>query len=39
MSKVLTEKVMGDWYPFLTLGVSVFILSWLFFLGDIVAGR
>ena len=39
MSKFLSEKVFGDWYPFITLGIAIFILSWLFFLGDIVMGR
>ncbi len=39
MIKFINEKLMGDYYPLVTMGVGVFILSWLFFLGDLVMGN
>lgn len=38
MMDFLNEKVMGDWFPFLTMGVGLYMLAWLFFLGDLVMG-
>lgn len=35
----INEKIMGDYFPFITMGIGVFMLCWLFFLGDIVMGR
>ena len=38
-SENLHERIWGEWYPFITLGVGIFMLCWLFFLGDLVMGR
>ncbi|MDV7340316.1 hypothetical protein RYZ26_11975 [Terasakiella sp. A23] len=35
----LQEKLTGDHLPFIIMGIGLFILSWLFFLGDLVMGR
>ncbi len=39
MFEFFNEKVMGDWFPLTTMGIGLFMLAWLFFLGDLVMGR
>jgi len=34
----LTEKLTGDALPFIIMGIGLFMLSWVFFLGDLVTG-